>query len=78
MATKLDRFPSAATARYPWDELLNGEPWELVSGEDFTCKPSTWVANARMQAKRRGGTLLTRLFQNESNTTVVIQFVPGS
>jgi hypothetical protein len=31
-----------------------------------------------MQAKRRGGTLLTRLFQNESNTTVVIQFVPGS
>jgi hypothetical protein len=75
MPRKLDRFPSAATSRYPWDELLDGDPWELVSGEDFAAKPSTLVANARAQAKRRGGTLRTRLLQNGDRSSVVIQFM---
>jgi hypothetical protein len=74
MPHKLERFPSPATAVYPWDELLDGHPWELVAGEDFTSKPSTLVANARAQAKRRGGTLRTRLLQNGDRTSLVIQF----
>jgi hypothetical protein len=79
MPRKLDRFPSAATARYPWDQLLDGDPWELVAGEDFAAKPSTFIANARGQAKRRGGVLRTRLLQNgHGRTSVVIQFRSGS
>jgi len=48
---------------YPWDDLLNGDPWELVSGEDFTSKPTTFVQNARMQARRRRGKVRARLFK---------------
>jgi hypothetical protein len=77
MPRKLESFPSAASSRYPWDELLDGDPWELVSGEDFTAKPSTLVANARAQAKRRGGTIRTRLLQNGDRASVVIQFRPA-
>jgi hypothetical protein len=72
----LDRFPAAATSRYPWDELLDGDPWELVQGEDFRAKPTTFVANARAQAKRRGGTVRTRLLQEGDRSSVVIQFRP--
>jgi hypothetical protein len=78
MPQRLEQFPSAATSRYPWDELLNGDPWELVSGADFTSKPTTFIANARIQAKRRGGTVRTRLFVNGDRSSVVIQFRPVS
>lgn len=77
MPRKLERFPAPATSRYPWDELLDGEPWELVSGEDFTAKPTTLVANARAQAKRRGGSVRTRLLQNGDRASIVIQFRPA-
>jgi hypothetical protein len=74
MSRKLERFPAAATSRYPWDDLLNGEVWELVSGEDFKSKPTTIIQSARVQARRRGGSVRTRLFQNGENASVVIQF----
>ncbi len=74
MPRKLERFPAAATSRYPWDELLDGDAWELVSGEDFVSKPATLVTNARAQAKRRGGNVRTRLLQNGDRASVVIQF----
>jgi hypothetical protein len=76
MARKLDQWPApAATSRYPWDQFLDGDPWELLQGEDFHSRPSTFVANARAQAKRRGGTVRTRLLQTERGNSVVIQFV---
>jgi hypothetical protein len=74
MPRKLERFPAAATSRYPWDQLLDGDPWELVVGEDFMSKPTTFIANARSQAKRRGGTLRTRFLENGDRAAVVIQF----
>ena len=75
---RLNSFPAASTSRYPWNELLDGSTWELVHGDDFTAKPTTFVANARAQAKRRGGTLRTRLFATDDRTTVVIQYVGGA
>ena len=75
MPRKLERFPAVTgAARYPWDELLDGDPWELVSGVDFTTKPTTLIANARVQAKRRGGSVRTRLLQNGDRSSVVLQF----
>jgi hypothetical protein len=76
MPRKLEQFPSAATSRYPWDQLLDGDPWELIAGEDFTSKPTTVIANARTQARRRGGSVRTRLLENGHRTSVVIQFTP--
>lgn len=78
MPRKLDRFPAAAASRYPWDELLDGDPWELVSGEDFASKASTVIANARAQAKRRGGTVRTRMLVEGDRTAVVLQYRSAS
>jgi hypothetical protein len=78
MPRKLERFPAAAASRYPWEELLNGDVWELVAGEDFAAKPATIIANARAQAKRRGGTLRSRHMENGERKSVVIQFRSGS
>lgn len=78
MPRKLEQFPSAAISRYPWDQLLDGDPWELVHGEDFTSKPTTVIANARTQARRRGGNVRTRLIENGHHTSVVIQFTRAS
>jgi hypothetical protein len=78
MPRKLEQFPAAATARRPWDQPLDGSPWELVSGEDFMSKPTTLIQNATTQARRRGGTLRTRLFENGDRATVVIQFTRPS
>jgi len=75
---RLDRFPAAASSRYPWDEILNGDAWELLAGEDFSAKPPTFIANARAQAKRRGGTVRTRTIVNGDATAIVVQYVGGS
>jgi hypothetical protein len=73
---RLERFPvSTATSRYPWDELLNGDVWELVSGDDFQSRPATVISNARNQARRRGGRVRTRLFVEDGRTRVVLQYV---
>lgn len=75
---KLEQFPVATTSRYPWDQLLDGAAWELVEGEDFGSRPTTFIANARTQAKRRGGNVRTRLLRDGDRSAVVIQFTPGT
>jgi hypothetical protein len=73
---KLSEFPARGSvqSRYAWDELLDGDPWELVRGEDFDSKPSTLIASARAQAKRRGGNIRTRILTEDDRETVVLQF----
>jgi hypothetical protein len=75
MAKALETFPALPSQRYPWDELMNGQVWELTRGDDYTAKTPTVLANARAQAKRRGGTLRTRTFNNSGREQLVIQFV---
>jgi hypothetical protein len=72
---RLDSWPSAATARYPWSDLLDGGIYELVAGEDFQAKPSTIIANARGQAKRHGGRVRTRTLIDGARVSVVIQYL---
>jgi hypothetical protein len=75
MARKLEDFPSRpSTARYPWDEWLDGSPWELVRGDDFQAKPTTFRANAQTQAKKRGGRVRSRAIDVDGREAVVIQF----
>jgi hypothetical protein len=76
MARKLDAFPGLSTRRYPWEEWLNGEVWQLFPDEDFTSKTPTLVAGARIRAKKMGGTVRTRLLQGEDGReSLVLQFV---
>jgi hypothetical protein len=75
MARRLDSFPAQTGSRYPWDEWLDGNPWELVPGEDFASKSSTLRANAQIQAKKRNGRTRSRTVVNNGREAVVIQFV---
>lgn len=75
MARRLDTFPRAkGQAKYPWDEWMDGSPWELVRGEDFDAKLPTLLQIARTQAKRRGGGLRTRTLRDGEKERVVLQF----
>jgi hypothetical protein len=76
MARRLDTFPvPKGNARYPWGDWLNGDPWELRKGEDYTAQSSTLRANAATQARRRGGRVRTRLLTDGGVERVVVQFV---
>jgi hypothetical protein len=74
MARTLDTFPAPATQRHPWQDWLDGSPWQLFPGEDFTSTPSTLIASARAQAKRRGGKVRTRRVSEHGRETIVLQF----
>jgi hypothetical protein len=59
----------------PWDEWLDGSPWQLTPGENFAAKVPTILASARAQAnRRRGGTVRTRTLMNGERETLVLQF----
>ena len=74
MARKLESFPAGPGSRYPWDEWLDGGVWELMGGEDFTSKTSTFRANAQLQAKKRGGRTKSRLITSDGRDAVILQF----
>ena len=74
MARVIDSFPATSTqSRYPWDQWLDGQVWELVAGEDFTSKPETIRQNAAVQATKRGGNVKTRLVADGERQIVVLQ-----
>jgi hypothetical protein len=74
---KLQAFP-LPPARYDWGTILSGEVWKLAHGDDFQSNPRTSVANARVQAKRRGGTVRTRMLEEGGRTAVIVQFVAAA
>jgi len=51
-------------AKYPWDEWLDGEPWELFAGEDYNTLASSLLWLARRQARLRGMTLRSSINDN--------------
>lgn len=61
---------SSSRGKHDWASLLNGKVWSVESGVDFTSKPAIFLAQARMQAKKRGGKLRTQT----QDDCVVIQF----
>ena len=62
MARKVDVFPEFIAAnRYPWEEWLDGDVWELSLGQDIKSNPRTFRSSAITQAKQRGGKVRTRL-----------------
>jgi hypothetical protein len=75
VARILDSFPAIPSqSRHPWNEWLDGQVWQLEQGEDFGAKSKTFVANARSQAKKRGGKVRTRFLIEGGRESVVLQF----
>ena len=60
--------------RYPWNEWLDGRPWKLEVGVDFTAKVSTFKQMAKAQAQRRGGRLPTVMQTEGDKQYLAIQF----
>ena len=64
MAKKLKTLPVSLSRckgpLYPWNEWLDGSPWELVKGKDFHCSLSGFMASAYHAAQRRGMYVKTR------------------
>lgn len=75
MAVKLEHFPAAGSSRYPWDEWLNGDVWQLFKGDDYAARDETLLSNARNQARRRDGKVRTRKLNDDGKQSVVVQFV---
>lgn len=61
---------SSTRGKHDWAKLLNGSIWSVESGVDFTSKPAIFLAQARMQAKKRGGKIRTQTTAD----AVVMQF----
>jgi hypothetical protein len=75
VAKQLSSFPAMPTKRYPWEHWLDGQIWQLDKGDDYTARATTIIANARLQAKRRGGNVRTRLLRTSGNESIVLQFI---
>lgn len=64
MARVIAEFPGNSSGRptkYPWNDWLNGQVWELIPGEDFHVSPSGLRSAMARQAKLRGLKVRTRL-----------------
>ncbi len=77
MAKTLDSFPSpylagGRTAKYPWDEWLNGEIWQLLEGVDFQPKAHSFRVQVHHKAQTVGKTVRTQQIEGG----LVIQAVP--
>lgn len=76
MAVRLESFPRpTSTSRYPWEQWLDGNVWQLFKGEDYTARDETLLSNARTQARRRSGKVRTRKLVEAGKASVVLQFI---
>lgn len=60
-------------ATYNWDELLDGQIRELKSGTDFKAKPASFRNMAHGVAKKRGGSIESRI--DEGRGVIQLRYV---
>jgi hypothetical protein len=76
VAKKLDEFPGGdmpTKAKYPWDEWLDGSPWELRRGEDYMTNTPSFLATANKTARNRGKQLRSRTIKDDKGEGIAIQ-----
>lgn len=76
MAQQLQAFPSTSVASGAFDEWLDGQPWMLIAGEDFTGSIATLRAALRNAAAKRGLKVRTRALEHEGQSALAIQAEP--
>jgi hypothetical protein len=53
------------TPKYDWDTILDGTARAFEEGEDFDCKPESFVGQARNVASDRNIKIATRVLDGE-------------
>lgn len=66
MAKRLDSFPfhKSRAGKYPWDQWLNGETWQLTKGTDFETDLEIMRRATRTEAIKRGLNVHTSVDKN--------------
>lgn len=73
MAKQLEDFDfGTPRSKYPWDEWLDGNIWELVEGEDYVCGTESMYVTFRTKCHSRG--LIPRTKRNQHS--VIVQALP--
>ena len=68
MAREIEELAPRSGGRkavYDWDTILDGTARAFVPDEDFTCKPESFVGQARNVASERGVKIATRVLDDE-------------
>ena len=74
MARKIETFPEGRRAsRYPLGEWLDGDPWELVRGEDFEQTTTSMRSLLRTAAKQRGMRVRSRVQTDGDREVIFLQ-----
>jgi len=63
----------ARPKKYPWEEWLNGETWELRGGRDFQTRGESFRAMAWQAAEQRGKRVKTRIVRDDEGESLVIR-----
>jgi hypothetical protein len=73
MARELESFPPRRRAsKYPWEEWLNGRPWLLRHGEDYTVSSASMRASVARKAKELGKQVRTQASTDDDGTEALI------
>lgn len=75
MARTLKEFPISPKARYPWDQWLDGQVWQLEERDDYGCKTTTLRQNAKVQATKRGGRVKSCVNKEPDGDILYLQFL---
>ena len=67
------KFPTRGRPhKYQWSSWVDGTPWKLVKGTDFTVTTETMQANARTYAKKND--LVVRTAITDNGDSLIVQF----
>lgn len=69
---------TASTAKYNWDDLLNGDTHVLLAGAHFTSSPESFRQYARKKAQERGAKLESRLVGGTLTIRAVLPKAPDN
>ena len=78
MARRLDSFPGEGPRgqrRYPWDEWIDGSPWEIRRCEDYDVPTENMRVNLHMKASSLARKVRTRSFSDEKGEGLMFQFL---
>lgn len=65
-------FPKTRRMKYGWNDWFDGQPWQLVRGEDFAVETrqmrknvyeAAWTRGIRVRTSLSGGNLIVQAFR---------------
>ena len=73
----VENAPRPPRRRHPYDEMLDGNTWELVKGEDYHCTTKSFRNQIYSEAARRGGSAsIQEALTADDRECVLVTFIP--